>query len=62
MSGERSPADAARDPSTAMQHEITSRDYLVHGLYLTLYGVFKYLPSPMGDFFRYWTIRMFGAR
>lgn len=27
-------------------------DYVYHGIYLTIYGLFKYIPSPIGDFFR----------
>ena len=40
----------------------TTRDYLTHGLYFTLYGLFKYLPSPIGDPFRYWATRPFMRR
>lgn len=29
------------------------RDYIIHGIYFTLYGVVKYLPSPIGDVLRY---------
>lgn len=28
-------------------------DYLIHGIYFLLYGLFKYFPSPIGDVFRY---------
>ncbi len=56
------PPAAAPDAPTAPQYQISTRDYLLHGLYLTLYGLPKYFPSPIGDFFRYWTIRLFGAR
>ncbi len=27
-------------------------DYLLHGIYFSFYGLFKYLPSPIGDLFR----------
>ena len=29
------------------------KDYLIHGVFLTWYGLFKYLPPPVGDFLRY---------
>lgn len=32
-------------------------DYIFHGIYLTIYGVFKYLPSPIGDIFRYLVLK-----
>lgn len=35
------------------------KDYIVHGIYCFLYGIFKYLPSPIGDFFRYWSSKPF---
>lgn len=41
---------------------ITLSDYLVHGVYLTLYGLFKYVPSPIGDLLRYLVIKPFAAR
>ena len=33
---------------------ITYKDYLIHGVYFLLYGVVKYIPSPIGDFLRRW--------
>ena len=29
------------------------KDYLIHGIYFALYGVVKYIPSPIGDILRY---------
>lgn len=29
------------------------KDYLIHGIYFTLYGLVKYFPSPIGDVLRY---------
>lgn len=29
------------------------KDYLIHGIYFTLYGIVKYIPSPVGDILRY---------
>lgn len=40
------------DDTAATQYRITTRDYLIHGVYLTLYGVVKYVPSPLGDWLR----------
>lgn len=34
-------------------------DYIVLGLYFSIYGFVKYLPSPIGDFLRYWFSRPF---
>ena len=34
-------------------------DYLVHGVYLPVYGLVKYLPSPFGDWLRYFVTRPF---
>lgn len=28
-------------------------DYIIHGVYFTLYGIVKYIPSPIGDVLRY---------
>ncbi len=28
-------------------------DYIIHGVYFLIYGLFKYFPSPIGDIFRY---------
>lgn len=43
-------------------HSISLRDYLVHGIYLTAYGVAKYIPSPIGDWLRYLIVKPFAAR
>lgn len=32
--------------------KISTKDYLLHGLYLPIYGLVKYLPSPLGDWLR----------
>lgn len=32
--------------------KISSKDYLLHGLYFPIYGLVKYLPSPVGDWLR----------
>lgn len=32
--------------------KISSKDYVIHGLYLPVYGLVKYLPSPVGDWLR----------
>lgn len=34
-------------------------DYLIHAIYFLIYGVFKYWPSPIGDFFRFLIISIF---
>lgn len=34
-------------------------DYLIHALYLTLYGFVKYFPSPIGDMLRYCFVKPF---
>ena len=31
----------------------TLKDYVVHGLFFTFYGLVKYIPSPLGDILRY---------
>ena len=28
-------------------------DYLIHGIYFTIYGIVKYIPSPIGDYLRF---------
>lgn len=33
--------------------KITFKDYLLHAIYIPLYGIFKYIPTPVGSFFRY---------
>jgi acetyltransferase-like isoleucine patch superfamily enzyme len=35
------------------------QDYLVHGIFFTLYGIVKYLPSPIGDWLRYLVVKIF---
>ncbi len=37
-------------------------DYLLHGVYFFVYGIFKYVPSPIGDFFRYWITKIFSKK
>lgn len=37
----------------------TLKDYLRHGIFLNLYGLFKYLPSPIGDILRYLIVKIF---
>lgn len=32
--------------------KITFKDYLLHGLYVPIYGLVKYFPSPVGDWLR----------
>jgi acetyltransferase-like isoleucine patch superfamily enzyme len=41
---------------------ITPRDYLLHGLYVPIYGVMKYFPSPVGDWLRWLVTRCFAVR
>lgn len=36
-----------------MSNKIDWKDYIVHGIYLTLYGFVKYIPPPGGDILRY---------
>ncbi|MFZ5945160.1 MAG: acyltransferase [Bacillota bacterium] len=33
--------------------DISLNDYITHGLYFLLYGLVKYIPSPIGDIFRF---------
>lgn len=35
------------------------KDYLIHGIYFALYGIVKYIPSPIGDVLRYWISKPF---
>jgi acetyltransferase-like isoleucine patch superfamily enzyme len=37
-------------------------DYLVHGIFFTIYGLVKYFPSPIGDLLRYWIAKPFMSR
>ena len=32
---------------------INTLDYIIHGIYFLIYGIVKYLPSPLGDVGRY---------
>lgn len=34
-------------------------DYLLHGIYYFFYGLVKYIPSPVGDFLRYYVTKPF---
>ncbi len=38
---------------------ISLQDYVLHGLFFNIYGVFKYMPSPLGDVFRSGVVRIF---
>lgn len=38
---------------TSDQNFISISDYFIHAIFLTIYGVVKYIPSPLGDIFRY---------
>lgn len=40
---------------------ITTRDYILHALYLPGYGLVKYLPSPIGDCLRWLITRPFAG-
>lgn len=42
--------------------KISTMDYLIHGLYLPIYGLVKYLPSPFGDWLRWVLTYPFVAR
>ena len=33
-------------------------DYIYHGIYITIYGLVKYIPSPIGDIFRSLILRI----
>lgn len=35
------------------------KDYLLHGIYFAFYGIIKYMPSPIGDIFRYMVTKLF---
>ena len=37
-------------------------DYIVHAAYLPIYGLVKYIPSPIGDILRKMVLKLFGAR
>ena len=38
------------------------RDYIIHGVYFNIYGLVKYLPSPLGDTLRYMATKPFIKR
>lgn len=42
--------------------KIRKRDYIIHGIYFLVYGLFKYFPSPMGDVLRYLITKPFCKR
>ena len=37
-------------------------DYIVHAAYLPIYGLVKYIPSPIGDILRKMVLKLVGAR
>lgn len=37
-------------------------DYLFHAIYLSIYGVVKYIPSPVGDYLRLLVISLTGCK
>jgi acetyltransferase-like isoleucine patch superfamily enzyme len=39
--------------------KITAKDYLIHGVFIFLYGWVKYIPSPLGDWLRILVARPF---
>ena len=41
--------------------KITSTDYIIHAFFLSLYGLVKYMPSPVGDFLRWIATKPFIA-
>ncbi len=53
---------AVPDRAPPRPRDLTTADYLRHGVYLSLYGLVKYLPSPLGDVLRYWTLKPFAGR
>lgn len=40
-------------------HRCTVKDYIIHGLYFNLYGLVKYIPSPIGDLLRHLIVKIF---
>jgi len=38
------------------------KHYIIEGIFYTFYGIVKYLPSPIGDLFRFMILRLFGAK
>ncbi len=41
---------------------IVIQDYLIHGIYFLLYGLVKYVPSPLGDILRYFVSKPFMSK
>ena len=41
-----------------MKQEIRFYDYFFHAIYFTLYGIIKYLPSPVGDWLRSFSFKI----
>lgn len=42
--------------------DFTFKDYLMHGVFFNIYGLFKYCPSPIGDLFRRLIFKIFIKR
>lgn len=42
--------------------KVTLIDYVLHAFFLSLYGLVKYIPSPVGDLLRWIAIRPFMAK
>lgn len=42
-----------------MKNGYNISDYVIHGIYFSIYGLFKYFPSPIGDWFRRLISRLF---
>lgn len=42
-----------------LSHSFSYYDYVIHGIYLTIYGLVKYLPSPIGDYLRLFVVKIF---
>ncbi|MCJ7544531.1 MAG: acyltransferase [Phycisphaerae bacterium] len=47
---------------TGTRRPFAWHDYLLHGLYYSLYGLVKYVPPPLGNWLRYWVLRPFLRR
>jgi len=45
----------------AAKKDFSISDYIVHGVYFTLYGLVKYFPAPLGNILRYWVSKPFLA-
>lgn len=45
-----------------MNVKITKKDYIVHGIYFLLYGLFKYFPPPVGSWLRNTVTRVFAPQ